>query len=119
MLSQVNASQNSRQTIGNTHDGFQPLINIIIKRLDNIKINESYYYLKEVIKKECQKETIQKKQTNSLPDFKETIKVEDKQKRYRRDEALHSLSYSVIEIAQDLQANMSLRMFIDIKIYHN
>ena len=29
MLSQVNASQNSRQTIGNTQNSFQPLVSII------------------------------------------------------------------------------------------
>ena len=50
------------------------------------------------------------KQTNHRPVFKETIKVEDKQKRYSRVETLHSLSYFVIEIAQDSQVNMSLRM---------
>ena len=30
MLSQVNASQNSRQTIGNTHNGFQPFACIMV-----------------------------------------------------------------------------------------
>ena len=47
---------------------------------------------------------------NNRPVFKETIRVEDKHKRYSRVETLHSLSYFVIEIAQDSQINMSLRM---------
>ena len=48
-------------------------------------------------------------QTNHRPVFKKTIKVEeDKQKRLSRVETLHSLSYSVIEIAQGSQVNMSL-----------
>ena len=33
MLSQINASQNSRQTIGNTHNGFQPFAYIMTEKL--------------------------------------------------------------------------------------
>ena len=47
---------------------------------------------------------------NNKPVFKETIKVKYKQKKYIRVETLHSLSCSVIEIAQDSQVNMSLKM---------
>ena len=54
MLSQVNASQNSRQTIGNTHNGFQPLASIITERFDNSLKYQSNYYLREESKKECQ-----------------------------------------------------------------
>ena len=35
MLSQVGASQNSRLTIGNTHNGIQYLASIITERFDN------------------------------------------------------------------------------------
>ena len=37
ILSQVNASQNLRQMIGNTHNSFQPLASIITEWLDNIQ----------------------------------------------------------------------------------
>ena len=47
---------------------------------------------------------------NYRPVFKETIKVEDKLKRYSRVEKLQSSSCTVIEIAQDSQVNMSLRI---------
>ena len=33
MMSQVNASQNSRQMTGNTHNGFQPFAFIMTKKL--------------------------------------------------------------------------------------
>ena len=61
MLSQVNASQNSRQTIGNTHNDFQPLASIITERFDNSLKYQSNYYLREASKKECQEETTQNK----------------------------------------------------------
>ena len=47
MLSQVNVSQNSLQTLNNTHSGFQPLARIITERFDNIQIDESNNYLRE------------------------------------------------------------------------
>ena len=40
ILSQVKASQISRQKIGNTHNGFRSLASIILERLDNIHIND-------------------------------------------------------------------------------
>ena len=58
MLSQVNASQNSRQTIENTHNGLQPLANIITGRFDSTLKVQSNYYLKEE-KKKYQEETTQ------------------------------------------------------------
>ena len=36
MLSQVNASQNSRQMIDNTHNGFQPFVCIMTEKLDTL-----------------------------------------------------------------------------------
>ena len=39
VLSQVNALQISRQTIGNTHCCLQPLTSIITQRFDYIQIN--------------------------------------------------------------------------------
>ena len=61
MLSQVNASQNSQQIIGNTHNGFQLLACIIFERFDNTLKNQANYYLREESKKECQEETAQNK----------------------------------------------------------
>ena len=48
MLSQVNASQNSRQMIGNTHNGFQPFACIMTENLDtlvSICVDISFYPL--------------------------------------------------------------------------
>ena len=57
MLSQHNAPQNSLQTKGDTHNGFQPLASIITERLDNTLKDQSNYYLREESKKECQEVT--------------------------------------------------------------
>ena len=48
------------------------------------------------------------RQTNFWLVFKETVKVKKTNKKYSKVETLHSLSYSVKEIAQDSQVNMSL-----------
>ena len=80
MLSQVNASQNSRQMIDNIHNNFQPFACIMTEKYDNIPRYQSNYYLREESKKEYREKTAQKKQINYLPVFKETIKVEDKKK---------------------------------------
>ena len=61
MLSQVNESQNSRQTIGNTHNGLQLLANIITEKFDNTLKDQYNYYLREDSKKECQEESTQNK----------------------------------------------------------
>ena len=63
MLSQVNASQNSRQMIGNTHNGFQPLASIITERFDNSLKYQSNYYLREESKKSVKKRQHKIKQT--------------------------------------------------------
>ena len=65
MLSQVNKSQNLRQTIGNTHNGLQLLASIITERFDNTLKDQSNYYLREESKKECQEETTQNKADES------------------------------------------------------
>ena len=61
MLSQVNESQNSRQTIGNTHNGLQLLASIITERFDNTLKDQYNYYLRKVSKIECQEDTTQNK----------------------------------------------------------
>ena len=66
MLSQVNASQNSRQTIANTQIGFQPLASIINERLDSIQINESNNYLREETNEECYENTTEDKADEPL-----------------------------------------------------
>ena len=60
MLSQVNASQDPRQTIGNNHMISSLLTNIITERFDNTLKDQSTYYHREASKKECQEETITK-----------------------------------------------------------
>ena len=89
ILSQVNASQNSRQTIGNNHNGFQPLVSIKAESFDNTLKVQFKYYSEKRVKKRVKKRQHKIKQTNYWPVFKETIKVEDKQKRYSRVETLH------------------------------
>ena len=66
ILSPVNVSQNSRQTIGNTHIDLQTLVMIISERFDSIKIVESNNYLMEEIKEGCQEDTKRNKQDELL-----------------------------------------------------
>ena len=79
MLSQVNASQISRQKIGNAHNGFQSLASITIERFYYTVINLTVILGKRV-KKNVKKRQYKRKQTNNNPVFKETIKVEDTKK---------------------------------------
>ena len=51
MLSQVNASQNSRQMIDNIHNCFLPLASIITERFDNTPKDQSNYNLRKRIKR--------------------------------------------------------------------
>ena len=60
MLSQVNASQNSRQMIDNIHNDFQSFACIMTEMFDNTPRYQSNYYLREVSKKECREETAQR-----------------------------------------------------------
>ena len=69
---------------------------------------QSNYYLREESKINCQEETTQNKANKLLASLQNTIKVDDKQKRWSRGETLYLLSYFVIKIAQDSQINMSL-----------
>ena len=81
MLSQANASQNSRQMIDNIYNDLQPFACIMTKRFDSTqKINLAIISGKR-IKKNVKKRQLKIKQTNYYPVFKETIKVEDKQKK--------------------------------------
>ena len=61
MLSQVNASQNSRQMIDNIHIDFQPFACIMTEKFDNIPKDQSNYYLRKESKKESQEDTTQNK----------------------------------------------------------
>ena len=80
MLSQVNESQNSRQTICNTHNGLQLLARIITERFNNSQIINLTIISGKRVKKSVEKRQHKINQTNHRPVFKETIKVEDKQK---------------------------------------
>ena len=61
MISQVDASQNSRQIIDNIHNGFQPFACIMTEKFENTPKDQSNYYLREENKKECREETAQNK----------------------------------------------------------
>ena len=61
MLSQVNASQNSRQMISNIHNDFQSLACIMTDRFGYIPRDQSNYYIRQESKKECREETTQNK----------------------------------------------------------
>ena len=61
MLSQVNASQNSRQMIDNIQNNFQPFACIMNEKFDNTPKDQSNYYLRKESKKECREETIKNK----------------------------------------------------------
>ena len=68
MLSQVNASQNSRQMIDNIHNDFWPFACIMTERFDNTPKDQSNYYLREESKKECREEKAQNKTDKLLTD---------------------------------------------------
>ena len=55
MLSQANASQNSRQMIDNIHNDFQPFACITTERFDNTSKDQSNYYLRKESKKSVEK----------------------------------------------------------------
>ena len=75
-----NASQNSRKMIDNIYNDLQPFACIMTKRFDSTqKINLAIVSGKR-IKTNVEKRQHKIKQTNYWQVFKETIKVEDKQK---------------------------------------
>ena len=120
MLSQINASQNSRQTILNNHNDFKSFTCIMTERFNNIqKFNLTIIPGKRV-RKRAKKRKPKIKQTNYWLVFKETIKVEDKQKGYNRVETKHLFKDSVKDITQDSQINISFCKYVkNIKIYNN
>ena len=86
MLSQFNASQNSRQMIDNINNDFQPFAFIMTERFDNTqKINLTIISGMRV-KKSVEKRQHKIKQTDHRLVFKETIKVENKKKKKKRVE---------------------------------
>ena len=108
MQSQANVSQNSRQMIDNIYNDLQPFVCIMTKRFDSTqKINLAIISGKR-IKKNVEKRQHKIKQTNYWQVFKETIKVEDKQKNIELSWNLTFTKLFLIEIAQDSQVNMSL-----------
>ena len=81
MLSQVNASQNSRQMIDNIHNDFKPLACIMKERFENTPKDQSNYYIREETKKECQEDTSENKADETLTSLRrEGQSKEDKQK---------------------------------------
>ena len=80
ILSQVNASQNSRQMIDNIHNDFQPFACIMTERFYNTQRDQSNYYFREESKKECREEKAQNKADKLLASLQRKIKVEDKKK---------------------------------------
>ena len=107
ILSQINAPENSRLPIANTQNDFQPLASIITERLDNIQINKSNNYLRKENKEEFQEDTTENKADEPLTSLRRNGQSKE-DKKYSRVETLHSLGYSIKEIAQDSLVNMSL-----------
>ena len=64
MLSQVDASQNSRQMIDNIHNDFQPLASIMTERFDNTQNINLTIISGKRIKKNVEKRQHKIKQTN-------------------------------------------------------
>ena len=81
----------------------------IFKSLSDIIPQESRYQIEEESKEEVKEEINQDRPDESLTDA-QLIKLskEDKAKRYNRVETLLSMGYSVQQIAEDAQVNMSL-----------
>ena len=66
-------------------------------------------YLREETKEECQEDTTESKADKPLNSLLRDCQSKKWQtKKYNRVEILHSLGYSVKEIARDSQENMSL-----------
>ena len=84
MLSQVNESQNSQHSIGNTYSDFQPLANIITERLDNTLKAQSNYYLRGESKKESQEDSTENKADESLTSLQRDGQYKKTNKKYSR-----------------------------------
>ena len=72
--------------------------------------DQSNYYLREENKKECREEIAQNKEDRLLTSLQRDYQNRRQAKMIELSWNLHSRSYSVIEIAQDSQENMSLSM---------
>ena len=99
MLSQFNASQNSRQMIDNIHNDFQPFTCIMTEKFDNTPKDQSNYYLRKESKKECREEKTQNK-VDKLLISPQRDNQSRRQAKKDRVETLHSRSYSVIDKQQ-------------------
>ena len=101
ILDQLNASDDLQVNNQQTLDVFKPLSDIIPQ--------ESRYQIEEESKEEVKEEINQDRPDESLTDA-QLIKLskEDKAKKYNRVETLLSMGYSVQQIAEDAQVNMSL-----------
>ena len=101
ILDQLNASDDLQVNNQQTLDLFKPLSDIIPQ--------ESRYQIEEESKEEVKEEINQDRPDESLTDA-QLIKLskEGKAKRYNRVETLLSMVYSVQQIAEDAQVNMSL-----------
>ena len=101
ILVQLNASEDLQVNNQQTLDVFKPLSDIIPQ--------ESRYQIEEESREEVKEEINQEGPDENLTDA-QLIKLskEDKAKRYIRVGTLLSMSYSVQQIAEDAQVNMSL-----------
>ena len=105
ILDQLNTSDDSQVNNQQTLDVFKPLSDIIPQ--------ESRYQIEEESKEES-KEEVKEEINHDRPDESLTdaqlikLSKEDKAKRYNRVETLLSMGYSVQQIAEDAQVNMSL-----------
>ena len=101
ILNQLDASDDLQVNNQQTLDVFNPLSDIIPQ--------ESRYQIEEESKEEVKEEINQDRLHESLTNA-QLIKLskEDKAKRYNRVETLLSMGYSVKQIAEDAQVNMSL-----------
>ena len=111
MLSQVNASQNSRQTIDNIHNDFQPFACIMNEKFDNIPKNQSNYYLRDESKKEYWEDTTQNKADKLLT----SLQRDNQSKRQaKKIELSWDQTFTKLFCNRDStnsQVNISLSMF--------
>ena len=118
MLSQVNASQDSRKMIDNIHNDFQLFTCIMTERFDNIPKDQSNYYLRDESKKECREETTQNKTDKQLT----TLQRDNQSRRQaKKIELSWNLTFTKLFCNRDskrLTSKYEFKHFKDIKIYH-
>ena len=98
MLSQANASKNSRQMINYIYNDFQPFACIMAKMFDFSPKDQFNYYLREENFKKMWEVTTQNKADKLLTSLQRDNQSRRQAKRLSWVETLHSQSYSVIEI---------------------